>query len=134
MIRIGAGQCINTSVVTNARQSLKILNAVVIHLILIFFFEFLKFLVLLLLILTGYKVLELFAGNADAYIHTTLIKKWDICAGNALLKEMSSKMTTLSGESIGYEYQSDPKNDGGLLASIWDHDNFLKKLSSAKGV
>ncbi|KAJ8033762.1 Inositol monophosphatase 3 [Holothuria leucospilota] len=77
----------------------------------------------------GYKVLELFAGNADAYIHTTLIKKWDICAGNAILKEMNSKMTTLKGEPITYEFTSNPKNDGGLLATIWDHSNFLAKLS-----
>ena len=45
----------------------------------------------------GYKVLSLFEGKANAYVHTTLIKKWDICAGNALLTAVGGKMTTLHG-------------------------------------
>jgi 3'-phosphoadenosine 5'-phosphosulfate (PAPS) 3'-phosphatase len=34
----------------------------------------------------------------DAYVHVTLIKKWDICPGDALLAAMGGKFTTLSGQ------------------------------------
>ena len=48
----------------------------------------------------GYKVLSLFEGEANAYVHTTLIKKWDICAGHALLSAHGGKMTTLRGNDL----------------------------------
>ncbi|CAM9428698.1 Golgi-resident adenosine 3',5'-bisphosphate 3'-phosphatase [Lampetra fluviatilis] len=82
----------------------------------------------------GYKVLSLLdvtgddSDKADVYIHTTLIKKWDICAGNAILTALGGHMTTLRGEEIVYE--GSPKNEGGLLASATlDHTLLLKKLS-----
>ncbi|CAH1255623.1 IMPAD1 [Branchiostoma lanceolatum] len=77
----------------------------------------------------GYKVLSLFEGIADAYIHVTLIKKWDICAGNALLLAMNGHMTTLGGEEINYSAEGNPKNEGGLLATLVDHQKFLEKFA-----
>ena len=38
--------------------------------------------------------------KADLYIHVTYIKKWDICAGNAILKALGGHMTSLSEEVI----------------------------------
>ncbi|XP_006012858.1 inositol monophosphatase 3 [Latimeria chalumnae] len=81
----------------------------------------------------GYKVLSLLdtpdvkQEQADVYIHVTFIKKWDICAGNALLSALGGHMTTLKGEEI--DYSGSPGNEGGLLASIMmNHDALVEKL------
>ncbi|XP_019374548.1 PREDICTED: inositol monophosphatase 3 [Gavialis gangeticus] len=81
----------------------------------------------------GYKVLALLdvpdekQEKADVYIHVTYIKKWDICAGNAVLKALGGHMTTLSGEEISYT--GSDGNEGGLIASInMDHKALIEKL------
>ncbi|KPP76214.1 inositol monophosphatase 3-like [Scleropages formosus] len=81
----------------------------------------------------GYKVLSLLNpgddtyNNADVYIHVTYIKKWDICAGNAILRALGGHMTTLKGQLI--DYSGSEGNDGGLLASIGvDHEALVKRL------
>lgn len=67
--------------------------------------------------------------KADMYIHVTYIKKWDICAGNAILKALGGHMTTLKGEEI--DYSGSEKNTGGLLASIGvDHQTLVNRLPS----
>ncbi|XP_046353426.1 inositol monophosphatase 3-like [Haliotis rufescens] len=79
----------------------------------------------------GYKVLEVIKGNVNAYTHVTLIKKWDICAGNAIISAMDGKMTTLEGNIIDYSPFNDYKNDKGLLATLYDHFDYLEKLAPA---
>nr|XP_028606049.1 inositol monophosphatase 3 isoform X1 [Podarcis muralis] len=81
----------------------------------------------------GYKVLSLLdvpekdQEKADVYIHVTYIKKWDICAGNAVLKALGGQMTTLAGEEISYT--GSDGNEGGLIASInIDHRALVEKL------
>lgn len=77
----------------------------------------------------GFKVLSLFNNTADAYVHKTLIKRWDICAGDALLRSFGGKMTTLQGAEITYGEKNVVKNSGGLLATLNNHAHFLEKLS-----
>ncbi|XP_060899858.1 inositol monophosphatase 3 [Labrus mixtus] len=84
----------------------------------------------------GYKVLSLLempisdatsTDQADVYIHITFIKKWDICAGAALLNALGGSMTTLKGEDI--DYSDTPLNKGGLVASVGvDHKAVLERL------
>ncbi|XP_029309663.1 inositol monophosphatase 3 [Cottoperca gobio] len=88
----------------------------------------------------GYKVLSLLEmpssetssmDQADIYIHVTFIKKWDICAGAALLSALGGHMTTLKGEDI--DYSGTPVNEGGLVASVGvDHEALIKKLEPEK--
>ncbi|XP_009638526.1 Golgi-resident adenosine 3',5'-bisphosphate 3'-phosphatase [Egretta garzetta] len=81
----------------------------------------------------GYKVLALLdvaeenQEEADVYIHVTYIKKWDICAGNAVLRALGGHMTTLTGEEISYT--GSDGNEGGLIASInVNHKALIEKL------
>ena len=80
----------------------------------------------------GYKALEVIKGNQDAYIHRTLIKKWDICAGAAILSALNGKLTTLDGDKIEYDRADQEKNEGGLLATMHKHSEFLEKLKGLK--
>ena len=38
-----------------------------------------------------------FQGDYDVYVHTTQIKKWDLCAGVALLHTAEARLTDLLG-------------------------------------
>ena len=78
----------------------------------------------------GYKVLQVVEGRADLYLHTTTIKKWDICAGDAILKATGGRMTTRKGEEIDYSFEGTPKNLDGIVAAAKtaDHDKYLDKL------
>ncbi|XP_051887626.1 inositol monophosphatase 3-like [Pristis pectinata] len=90
----------------------------------------------------GYKVLSLLnAGEhkqpdlADLYIHVTFIKKWDICAGNAILKALGGQMTTIEGDTIDYSDSPSNKVGVGLVATIgMDHYALLERLSSLKSL
>jgi inositol monophosphatase 3 len=83
----------------------------------------------------GFKTWEVIKGTQDAYVHTTLIKKWDICAGNAILTSLGGQLTTLAGQEIDYEGrgEGDEKNKGGVLATMHNHQEFVDKLSGLAG-
>lgn len=80
----------------------------------------------------GYKSLEVAKRNVDAYVHITHIKKWDICAGNAIIEALDGKMTTLSNSELDYSSNANYLNDKGLLATMEKHDWYLEKLNSIK--
>lgn len=62
----------------------------------------------------------------------TEIKKWDICAGNAIINFLGGKMTTLSNELLNYSSEDDVSNKKGLLATMEKHELYLKKLQPFK--
>ena len=78
----------------------------------------------------GYKALQVVEGRADLYLHTTAIKKWDICAGDAILKATGGQMTTREGKEIDYSFQGSPLNEHGIVAtaSTANHNKYLTKL------
>lgn len=79
----------------------------------------------------GYKVLQVVSGTVDGYVHVTCIKKWDICSGDAILRALGGKMTTLDGAEIDYSTNISPKNEHGLLASLGNHQKMRNKLTES---
>ncbi|XP_053692649.1 putative inositol monophosphatase 3 [Sabethes cyaneus] len=82
----------------------------------------------------GYKVLQVLHNNATAYLHSTAIKKWDICAGNAILDAVGGKMTNLKNEDISYSYKDSYVNENGLIATATNsiHELYIKKVIERK--
>ncbi|KAL5256632.1 hypothetical protein ACHWQZ_G011775 [Mnemiopsis leidyi] len=79
----------------------------------------------------GYKTIEVVKGTEDVYVHTTLIKKWDICAGDAILRAIGGTQTDLRGDEINYSHNLDPKNEHGLIATMHNHEDYRKVLQAA---
>ena len=69
-------------------------------------------------------------NKADLYLHTTAIKKWDICAGDAVLRAIGGRMTTLRGQEVNYSLKGNPKNSDGIVAAATEseHARYLEKL------
>lgn len=65
----------------------------------------------------------------QAYLHITNIKKWDICAGNAIIKALGGQMTTKKGNLLVYSNDSDVVNSEGLIATLDNHAYFIDKLN-----
>ncbi|XP_045766821.1 putative inositol monophosphatase 3 [Maniola jurtina] len=76
----------------------------------------------------GDKVMGVVNGEFDVYLHATAIKKWDLCAGNAIIKAVNGKMTTLKGKDIDYSANSAVKITDGILVTRYDHEYYLSKL------
>lgn len=76
----------------------------------------------------GYKVMAVVNGTYDVYLHATAIKKWDLCAGDAMIRTVEGKMTTTKGKDIDYSVNGDVKVTDGLLVTRFDHAYYLSKL------
>lgn len=70
---------------------------------------------------SGYKIVQVLEGNATIYLHNTRIKKWDLCAGNALVNAVGGRMVTLKREKISYSANSNHVVEDGLLVEINNH-------------
>ena len=50
----------------------------------------------------GYKLVEVVEGRADLYLHEGPIRKWDVCAGEALLRASGGRITDYQGAEHAY--------------------------------
>ncbi|XP_053595380.1 putative inositol monophosphatase 3 isoform X2 [Microplitis demolitor] len=70
----------------------------------------------------GYKSLEVAVGNASAYVHVTALKKWDICAGAAIINALGGTVTSLSNEAmVDFRSSDSLVFDRGILATMTNH-------------
>jgi Golgi-resident PAP phosphatase len=67
---------------------------------------------------SGYKIIQVLKGNATIYLHNTRIKKWDLCAGNAIVNAVGGHMQTLKNEDISYSPDSNHVVEDGLLVEL----------------
>ncbi len=65
---------------------------------------------------------------ADLYIHNTAIKKWDTCAGDALIRAIGGSMVDLEGAPIDYASKQPSLNKKGLFVAIENPYTEFEKL------
>lgn len=77
----------------------------------------------------GNKFLKVIEGHADAYVFPTRgTKKWDTCAGEALLKTLGGTTTDCVGKPIQYLPSESVHNIRGVLAMMHGHQELLEKI------
>uniref|UniRef100_A0A7E4W6I2 inositol-phosphate phosphatase n=2 Tax=Panagrellus redivivus TaxID=6233 RepID=A0A7E4W6I2_PANRE len=84
----------------------------------------------------GYKILNLINNTAEFYVHTTAIKKWDLCAADAIIRAAGGAMIDLEGSPISYWSTSDPISRNGLLTArkgVYQAFNKLKPFLKPTG-
>lgn len=69
-------------------------------------------------------------NQADLYLHTSRIYKWDICAPYAILNNLGGRLTKLNGEQIDFSTRNKNANDddavnGGIIATLYNYDYFF---------
>jgi len=76
----------------------------------------------------GYKVWEVAAGHEDVYLHSSLIKKWDLCAGAAILNTLGGRMTDADGKDIDFANEWEFKHEGGVVAAKYDQPGYVAAI------
>ena len=70
-------------------------------------------------------------GEADAYVHVTKIKAWDVCAADAVVRSAGGKFTDLHGHALDYHKESPVFPDGIIAAADpTSHQWYVDKLKT----
>ena len=81
---------------------------------------------------SGFKMVQVALqggkSNPLIYAHNTKIKKWDICAGDALLSSTNGMTVDWSGKPIDYSYDSPKIISNGIVASKFDMPGLREAL------
>ncbi|KAI6225581.1 Golgi-resident PAp (PAP) 3-Phosphatase-like protein [Aphelenchoides besseyi] len=77
---------------------------------------------------SGYKTLRVLNGTAALYVHTTAIKKWDVCAADALVRAAGGSLIDLDGQPLTYAQKDTVLNKNGLLVAVHNPFGLLSKF------
>ena len=67
----------------------------------------------------GYKTMQVVEGNVDAYVFPSPgTKKWDSCAGDAIVREAGGIMTDVNGQLLRYDSWEQYRNKMGLVVTL----------------
>ena len=82
------------------------------------------------IIILGHKVALVLEGDADGYIFASAgCKRWDTCAGEAILEAIGGKLTDVFGNLVNYDFEAnDYVNRSGVVASLNDHDLYISTI------
>lgn len=79
----------------------------------------------------GFKILQLIEGKAHAYVFASAgCKKWDTCAGEAILEAHGGILTDMVGRHYNYGKTVGYPNESGVLATAKgvSHDDLVEKI------
>eukprot|EP00735_Rhodelphis_limneticus_P009283 TRINITY_DN2661_c0_g1::TRINITY_DN2661_c0_g1_i1::g.26105::m.26105 TRINITY_DN2661_c0_g1::TRINITY_DN2661_c0_g1_i1::g.26105 ORF type:complete len:641 (-),score=161.93,sp/Q29JH0/IMPA3_DROPS/34.31/6e-51,sp/Q29JH0/IMPA3_DROPS/37.84/1e-48,Inositol_P/PF00459.20/6.7e-38,Inositol_P/PF00459.20/1.1e-38,Rho_RNA_bind/PF07497.7/20,Rho_RNA_bind/PF07497.7/9 TRINITY_DN2661_c0_g1_i1:813-2735(-) len=76
---------------------------------------------------SAYKSMLVVDGTADAYVHVTKIKAWDICAGDAIVSAAGGTLTDTLGNQLYYD-KDNTMFEHGLVGALKDHEWFVEQL------
>jgi len=76
----------------------------------------------------GYKMWEVAVGHEDVYLHSSLIKKWDLCAGAAILNSLGGRITDTQGKDITFDHEWEFKHEGGIIAAKYDQPGYVQAM------
>ena len=67
-------------------------------------------------------------GHEDVYIHSSAIKKWDLCAGAAILNSLGGRMTDAEGQDIDFKNKWEFRHETGIIASKYDQPGYVAAI------
>ncbi len=75
--------------------------------------------------------MSLVQNKSDLYLHATKIKKWDICAPDAILNSLGGKLTSRKGKRIDYSNDNEPVYVDGIVAALHNFDFYLNLFKTS---
>lgn len=79
---------------------------------------------------SGFKTLQVIFGEAECYLYPREgTKRWDTCAGEAIIKSLGGQMTDVFNRNYDYSLSSSVENNRGIVVTLVNHDFYIKNIT-----
>jgi 3'-phosphoadenosine 5'-phosphosulfate (PAPS) 3'-phosphatase len=79
---------------------------------------------------SGFKTLQVVFGEVECYLYPREgTKRWDTCAGEAIIQSLGGQMTDVFNRNYDYSLSSDVENNRGVVVTLVNHDFYLKHIT-----